>query len=930
MNNNFEKLEKLGQSIWLDNISRDMLNKNELQLHIKEIGLKGITSNPTIFQKAIGSGSFYDEQIKLILTANPDASPYEIFEELAVKDIQDAADVLYPIYESTTGVDGYVSLEVSPELANDSNGTIEEARRLHNKVNRPNVMIKIPATKAGIPAIKQMISEGININVTLIFSPARYAEVVEAYISGLEDRVKRNESIKQVSSVASFFISRIDTQVDKELSSDTHKHLQGKTAIANARLVYQTAKQLFSDDRFSKLEKLGAKQQRLLWASTSTKNPDFPPTIYVDELIGNLTVNTLPPETIEAFKTNGSAESRIEKDIELARQQMDQLKEAGVSFDKVTQFLEDDGVKKFADSFSDLLQTIEKKKNLITTEGSKAQFLELPEEISSAVTKRLDSWEAEKLLSRLLQKDPTIWKSDKKDDVELSNRLGWLNLPVDMQSKIEEMETFASEIKNSFTSLLLFGMGGSSLAPEVFFYTFGNKPGYPSLSILDSTHPEVVKEAASKDSLDKTLFIVASKSGSTTETSSFFHYFYDELSKVKSNPGENFIAITDSGSSLESLAAELNFRKVFNTPADVGGRYSVFTYFGLVPASLIGIDIQQLLTKACNIAVKTKEKIAVHSSPGIVLGAAIGELALAGKDKLTFVVSPSITRFPAWIEQLVAESTGKEGTGIIPIIDESLTTPEKYGNDRAFVYLKLENDNNTDLDNKLSSLKEAGFPLITISLASIYDIGKEFYRWEVATAAAGIVLKINPFDQPNVQLAKTLASESMAAYKKEGHLPIPSPSLKADNIKYFGKVENDDLIQSVREFLAHGRKDNYVSIMAFTPYSVENDKLFNDFKHWIRDTYKFATTFGYGPRFLHSTGQLHKGDGNTGLFIQITSDPVSDIEIPGKGYSFNSLITAQALGDLKALQNTNRRVIRLHFTSDVASCLNYLLKNLKH
>jgi transaldolase/glucose-6-phosphate isomerase len=362
MNIRFKELEQIGQSVWLDNISRDLLNNKELEKLISEIGLKGVTSNPTIFQKAVGSGHAYDKQIAELLSKNSSLSAEDLFEDLAVKDIQDAADVLKPVFDKTGGVDGFVSIEVSPLLAYDTNGTIQEARRLYKKVNRPNVMIKIPATQEGLPAIKEMISEGVCINVTLIFSQEVYEHVVDAYISGLEERNKKGLPIDKTVSVASFFISRIDTAVDKALDNAGNKTLKGKIAIANAKLVYEKSSEIFNSDSFGKLKSKGAKIQRLLWASTSTKNPAYPETIYIDELAGRDTVNTMPPATIEAFKTKGKVYNAIEDKVETARKQMHSLKELNIDFSVIAKKLTFDGVESFSQSFRDLLATIENKK----------------------------------------------------------------------------------------------------------------------------------------------------------------------------------------------------------------------------------------------------------------------------------------------------------------------------------------------------------------------------------------------------------------------------------------------------------------------------------------------------------------------------------------------------------------------------------------
>jgi transaldolase len=364
VNNRFKELEQIGQSVWLDNISRDILNNQELQKLISEVGLKGVTSNPTIFQKAIGSGSAYDEQIDQLLASNNSISANDLFEELSIKDIQDACDVLLQVHNNSKGTDGFVSIEVSPLLAYNIESTKNEARRLHKKVNRPNVMVKIPATPEGIPAIKQMIAEGININITLIFSQQVYEQVVEAYISGLEERSNKNLPINNILSVASFFISRIDTYVDKALDKINNKELKGKIAIANAKLVYEKSKEIFGSDRFKKLEKKGAHIQRLLWASTSTKNPDYPETIYIDELVGKNTVNTMPPATIEAFKTKGKVYNAIEDKVEVARKQMKSLSDLKIDFSEITKQLTIDGVDSFSKSYRDLLSAIENKKRV--------------------------------------------------------------------------------------------------------------------------------------------------------------------------------------------------------------------------------------------------------------------------------------------------------------------------------------------------------------------------------------------------------------------------------------------------------------------------------------------------------------------------------------------------------------------------------------
>ncbi|HZW38970.1 MAG TPA: bifunctional transaldolase/phosoglucose isomerase [Ignavibacteriaceae bacterium] len=911
------QLEKFGQSVWLDNINRLLITSGELENLIKNEGIRGITSNPTIFQKAIGKGNHYDEQIEEVLSKNPDISELELFEELAIQDIRNAADMLLPVYKSSQGKDGYISIEVSPELAYNTEVTISEARKLFKWIDRPNLMIKIPATKEGIPAIRKAISEGININVTLIFSPKSYEDVVEAYISGLEDRLKNNLDIQNIASVASFFISRIDTAVDKDLEAVGAKHLQGKIAIANAKLTYQKAKEIFNSERFKKLENAGAKVQRLLWASTGTKNPAYSDVLYVEELIGKDTVNTMPPDTILAYKDHGKPEDRIETNIDDARTQMNELKDLNIDFNKITNDLTIKGVDLFIDSFRDLLNTIKDKKALMLK-------LDMNVESSDEVKKKLEvklyQWEKDNLIDRLFKKDFTLWKKDKKDDKELSNRLGWLNLPQEMLNKVGELKSFAEEIKKEYSHVAILGMGGSSLAPEVFFKTFGNKQGYPSLSVLDSTHPNAVNKLLQSLNLEKTLFVVSSKSGGTTETMSFFYTFYDALLKKNDNAGKNFIAITDPGSSLEKLAKDKNFKKILITPEEVGGRFSALTYFGLVPAALIGVDVELLLNRALPLYNKCKTTV---QNSAFELGALLGSLSLEDVNKLTLVTSEGLSSLPNWIEQLIAESTGKEKKGILPVAGEELGNPDVYGKDRIFVYLKLKEENSAEINNHLKELKNKNYPVVTIELEDKYDIGKEFYRWEIATALAGSIMEINPFDQPNVQLAKTLANQAMKKYLETGKLEELTPIIDGD-IKVYGEIKTKNIAEVIDDFLSSIKDHDYIAINAFIEMSEENEKLLNQVQNKLRNEFIVPVTLGFGPRFLHSTGQLHKGDNNSGLFIQFTDEIKNDVEVPGQGYSFGILVHAQADGDLNALKNTDRRTLRVHYKGALKDALKKL------
>jgi transaldolase/glucose-6-phosphate isomerase len=915
-----KQMSDLGQSLWYDNIERGLLNEGELARMVAEDYIVGVTSNPTIFQKAISSSEAYDAQIEEIVTKNPTIPIKELYESLAIEDIKNAADVLQPVYERTNGDDGYVSLEVSPELAHDTEGTIAEAKRLFEAVSRPNLMIKIPATAAGLPAITEVIGSGINVNVTLMFSLQNYIDVAKAYIAGLERLDKVDGELSQVASVASFFVSRVDTLLDgllEEVGTPEAEELKGKLAIANAKAAYKEFKEIFGNERFQRLAEKGARVQRPLWASTSTKNPAYRDVLYAEELVGPHTVDTLPPATIVGLKDHGQIRASLEEGLAEAAPLLGRLEACNISYDEATQKLQDDGVVAFAQSFVDLLKTLEDKREAIVSEQVSQMTMDLSGNADS-IDIRLKAWDAANVAARIWDRDGTVWVADPDEAAktgELTNRLGWLELPEAGLAQVEALEAFAEEVKSAgFKEVVLLGMGGSSLAPEVYMRSFGAQNGLP-LTVLDSTNPEQVKAVTEKlTDLTKTLFLVSSKSGGTLEMLSFYKHFYALVGQKKADPGENFVAITDAGSSLEQLARENGFRAVFHANPEVGGRYSALTHFGLVPAALIGVNLGRLLRRARSMANACRNHAMFN--PGLQLGAAMGELAGLGRDKITFFTSPSLAAFGVWVEQLIAESLGKQGQGILPVVDEHMGEPVNYSNDRVFVYLRMADDDNVELDGRVEVLEAAGHPVIWIQMDELEDLGQEFFRWEMATASAGSILKINPFDQPNVELAKIKARELMAEFETQGTLPSEAPTLNYDEIDVYGPAMGETAAESLAAFLANFRRGDYVSIMAYLPYSPETNAALNDLRLKIRDGLRAATTVGYGPRFLHSTGQLHKGDGNNGLFIQITHTPGHDVEIPGEKYTFATLVAAQAQGDYNALSENERRVIRFHLGAE--------------
>jgi transaldolase/glucose-6-phosphate isomerase len=882
MSESIKKTTALGQSLWYDNIQRKLLETGELKAMIERGDIRGVTSNPTIFQNAIAKTSDYDAALTPLAWSGWDAET--IFWHLAVEDIREACDLFRPMYDETKGGDGFVSLEVNPYLANDTDGTVQQAKELWARVNRPNLMVKIPATKEGIPAIRQAIAAGINVNVTLIFSLERYGAVMDAYIAGLEDRVAKNEPVNMIASVASFFVSRVDTKIDPRLPEGSP--LRGKAAIANAKFAYDSFESIFTSPRFATLKaRFSARVQRPLWASTGTKNPAYPDTLYVDTLIGPDTVNTVPPATLDAFRDHGNASLTITRGLEESQMFFAELEAAGISMQQVTQELEEEGVKSFAESFKTLLAAIETRRK---------SAVDSIQPLAYSVAACLDALHDHSVAARIWMHDPTLWVKDPAEQDEVKIRLGWLRSIEDARTRLDGYLSFAKQVHDEgIDRVLVIGMGGSSLTAEVFssLLAAANIEAKLSLAILDSTDPQQVAQAAKDFPPEKSLYIVASKSGGTAELLAAFNYFW-ELSK---GDGSRFVVTTDAGSSLQKLGKERGFRKIFNADPTVGGRFSALTDFGLVPAALLGMDIPKLLASA----EKIKKTSTDNRSAGFALGALLAESALAGRDKLTILSDIPVSAFAGWIEQVVAESSGKHGKGILPVPLEPIAAPEMYGNDRLFVYLRQTGE----LDADVTALKNAGFPVVEFPITNPYDVGAEFFRWEIAISVACHVLGINTFDQPDVQDSKLRTIAKIQDYQSTGKL--------AD----VDLVDIGNAKSALEKFLADAKAGDFFTINAYLPRNKDTENVLQALRVAIREKTKCAVSAGFGPRFQHSTGQFHKGGPNKGRFIQVVYDADVDMEIPTQGMTFGTLLRAQALGDYEALVAAGRRALRVKLKS---------------
>jgi transaldolase/glucose-6-phosphate isomerase len=941
--NPLKALRGHGQSPWLDFMKRSLIGPT-LDRMIAEDGLGGITSNPAIFEKAIGQSTEYDAEIaRLLVTEELDAGA--LYERLAIADIQAAADALLPVYQETRRRDGYVSLEVSPHLADDTEATLAEARRLWATVDRPNLMVKVPATQAGIPAVETLIAEGINVNITLLFDILTYEQVAEAYLTGLERRVDAGQDIAGIASVASFFVSRIDAVIDEKITQllvGAHlseaaraelEGLHGKTAIANAKLAYQRYGRTFAGPRWEAIEAKGAQTQRLLWASTGVKNPAYPDTLYVETLIGPDTVNTLPPATMDAFRDHGQAAPSIEDGMEAAAQVLRRLPDYGISLQTVADKLLEDGLLLFADAFDALLGAVEGKRRAVLANHLARIEATLPAEMEQAVAALGQSWRRQGFVRRLWNRDESLWSGHDE-----ARWLGWLDAVAPGAEQLAALKSFAGEIRSEgVRHVLLIGMGGSSLGPEVLAASFGAAEGHPQLQIIDSTDPAQIRAAEAGLDYGRTLFIVASKSGSTLEPTILMDYFFARATEIlgQDQAARHFVAVTDPGSKLEAHAKAAGLRHIFPGEKTIGGRFSVLSNFGLVPAAAIGIDIGAFLASARLMAASCGPAVPPPANPGVQLGLIMGVAASLGRDKLTVFGGPGLESFGAWAEQLVAESTGKDGKGIIPVDGKVIAGPEIYGTDRLFVHLALDGKPDP-AEPKLDALVAAGHPVVRLTLGETGQLGQEFFRWEIATSVAGACLGINPFDQPDVEAAKIETRKLTEAYEASGHLPEETPILEQDGLKLYADPANKAALGEIKDLdavlVAHFRRTkpgDYIGLLAYVPRLPETVEALAALGSLLESRRRVATCPEFGPRFLHSTGQAYKGGPNSGVFLQITGDDAADLPVPGRSYSFGIVEAAQAGGDLQVLVERGRRALRVHLGSDPVAGLKRITRALE-
>jgi transaldolase/glucose-6-phosphate isomerase len=852
------ELQRLGQSPWHDNIHRGLLRSGDLARLVRDGDVTGLTSNPTIFDQAIAHGPEYDSELATLTAAG--RSPEAIVDALVVEDIRAAADAFLPVFQRTRRADGYVSIEVAPTLANDTAATIREARRLWRAVNRPNLMVKIPATAQGIPAIEECIATGINVNVTLIFSLRRYAQVIDAYLKGLTSRLEAGMRVDRIASVASFFVSRVDTAVDRLLDERIGaaagerraqlERLRGKAAIAQAKLAYVLFRERFGGDAFALLTREGARPQRPLWASTSTKNPAFPDIYYVEALIGADTVNTMPPATLRAYKDHGHPEDRLGQALDRARGVLAQLAQFGIDMEVVTQRLETEGVAAFTRSWQSLLDTVARRRDALRMATRTKARLGPAER---AVARALGELASERVGERLWAEDPTLWKRQQGMPGTGSN--AWLAVPDADAPAVAAIAAFAADVRGAgFTRALVCGVGADVLPAELLRRALGVGRGGLDVRGLDAADPVAVRAAAEHGDPARTLYVLCATGGAATVERAFGVLWARARDAGGDGPGAHFAAIGTPGCALESLAGAHGFRRVFRTPADVSGRWAALSALGLVPAALLGADTGKLLDRARRMATACDAVVPPHHNPGLWLGAALGALARSGRDKLTLILPDRLAPFGAWIEQLVAGATGKDGTGLVPVVGEPPGPVRLYGKDRLFVHLRL----GSGQDRVAASLATGGHPVVTIGLADAYDVGGEIVRWEIAVAAASRLLDVHPFAEP-----ETLELEAAARRWPTGGSPHPAEALIPTAPDFAARLGTQ---------LAAARGRRWVAIIAWCARTQRRERVLSDIRAAIRKRFGVATTLGFGAAAVHATGQLHVGGPPTAIVLDLTAD----------------------------------------------------------
>ncbi|MBI9051997.1 MAG: hypothetical protein JEZ00_21460 [Anaerolineaceae bacterium] len=858
--------------------------------------------------QAMADAIAYTNEFDEILNQNPESSPYMILQSIIHQTAQ----------QLSAKPGGWISVPFLPIILSDQQAVADGLNLFSEQMHQKHALIQLSAIPENMAYASEMIREGYSLNYTDVLVVDQIAQLLQAYLDGVNARLDQKLDI----SANHLFLSVPVNSDEIANISQVGRDQCTEAEIDYMQKLYGVFADLVGSDAMQKIIDAGAKKPELIWTEILPSDGAYADTYYIEMLNGDAN-----------FEADLHLICRSTKDeITCGKMIVSPCEDkafSGLSVEQMTSFY--DRRRKAADQvWRKATRLIRDKLNQLA-QGKTSFMVHNAQKVDIDAT--VQHIQQNDILSRIWQHDHTVWKDEPK---EISNRLGWLHCPERMLQNVKYLESFVAEIvlDNEFSHLVLCGMGGSSLAPEVFQKTFGVKADYLDISVLDSTDPWAMHQIDDTLDLEKTLFVISTKSGSTIETTSMMKYFYHRLvAKVGvERAGTHFVAITDPGSSLIDVAKKFGFRRIFLNDPNIGGRYSALSYFGLLPAALTGIDVRTLLEKARGMQVHLSALPTHAQNMGLQLGAILGQAALSGKDKLTFILSPAIANFGSWVEQLIAESTGKEGKGILPVVGEKTLSPRFYHDDRLFVYMHVGEDHTHE--SAVVNLIKAGFPVIDIHCDSILELGSQFMLWEFATALASAVMKIQPFDQPSVESAKISARKMVQEYKESGSLTTRQPIFQQQELSVFGECPGNTLGEILTEFLNQLQGDKYCAVQAYLPPSEDVHSALADIQTRIHSNKHCAVTVGIGPRYLHSTGQLHKGDAGNGVFLQITSDSVIDLQIPdemdqpGSSISFGILKMAQALGDQEVLREADRPVLHIHLGKDVYSGLKQIALSL--
>ncbi len=907
--NPIQSVHSLGQSLWLDNIRRDSLDSGELVDRIATGELRGVTSNPTIFEGAILSSDNYTVDLRRFAQAGWTAE--RIFDQLAIDDIRAAADAFLPLFEQTNGGDGFVSIEVNPELADDTSKTIEEARRLWDAVNRPNAMIKIPATLAGLPAIESSIRAGINVNATLIFSLGRYIEVMEAYMSGLERRLEDGGSLDHVASVASFFVSRIDTALDEQLQETIKRSdeegerassLLGKVAIANCGLAYGQFVATIQGEQFQYLAARGARVQRPLWASTSTKNLEYPDTYYVDHLIGPDTVNTLSESTLKAFKDHGSPELTLTENISTARSQLQALDDLGISLADAAERLERQGISKFVDSYHSILRTIENKA---------AAFRKEISALEPKMRETLAELDRDEVGKRLWQEDVTLWVERDREKARVGHWLRWLSEPAKMSTGVTELMRFAEEAAApEITTLVLIGSGCGIFTAEMLarLLTPTDRIDFHSIG---TANPDDIRTIKRKITPEATLYLIVDASSDDGIEENLIAAFWEQaVRKLEEQTRHHFVVMTQEGSKLRNWAVERGIQKIIEVDLHDDIWPSPFNWQSLLPAALAGADLHSFVRGGVDMTRACGPLVDVAQNPGLYLGSVLAAALRCGREKITLFADPPLEPILKWIEGLLAAGRGRDEGGFITIRDEPSGSGKVYGDDRLFVYLRRSGA----LDRRLHEWVDVGIPVLVLETGTnTKQIGEMLVQWQFGAAIAKSLLSINPTNLDGLNRSRAEFQHILHRLERKGELPQADPLWQGDGVQLRAasrglKFTGGGLSEVIDFILAESRKVGGLKLRIYTSMSQALQGKVARLRRVLRDQLGLFSLTGAIDCDLDS-GRGLKDLVNLILLVK----PRKDEDVPGKTYTFGLLFEGQALSDFAAMKDDGSPALYLYF-----------------